>query len=163
MGRTLVFAILTVAVTAWGQSDLRWFTVTPTSLSFTAADPDAGGVPAASSTAQWRTRLASPARTWTLSVQALSPTLQNCSNIPVSALRLTCTSAFINDPKGSAACVAGAVPLSTTPRALASGQQGTGNDTTTITFSAFFTDSWKYSAAQAPACTVNLTYTIDVP
>ncbi len=145
-----------------GQTDITSFTVTPTALNFTATDPDTGGPAAQSSTAVIRFSGAL-FRPWTLYVQAEGPTLTNCGSIPASALILRCSTASINGWLDSASCNASSIPLSTTPATLAAGNQGIFSTAITVNLQVSFADSWRYRAALAPACTVSLRYTADLP
>jgi len=136
-------------------------TVTPSVITFSATDPDsptvAGSAPAS---ATWRT--SGVFGTWTLSVQSTAATFQGCATVPVSAVRVSCTSASNSALFGSGSC-SSAFALSTSSQVIASGGEGlsTGNYAVTLTFT--LTDSWKYIAQLSPSCSLNLSYTANVP
>jgi hypothetical protein len=154
--------ILLWLVTA-GQGQIHSFTVTPSTLSFVATDPDNGGPAPQSSVAGVLFR-GSPSRYWTLHVQAESGSLNNCGGIPASALVLRCLSArFSGAGPGNASCNASPVQLSTAPQLVAQGRQGTLLNRLTVEMQVSFVDSWRYPGAQAHACTVSLRYIVDIP
>jgi hypothetical protein len=137
-------------------------TVSPATISFSATNPGTLPVVAgsAAATASW-TALGS-GNTWTLTVQAASPTFSNCSTVPISAVTVSCSSVSVVGLGGSGTC-AGSFPLSTTPQTVASGSEGLVSLTYSVTISFTLNDSWKYIAETSPACTLSLTYTANVP
>lgn len=164
MWRIAVLTFLALTPALFGQTDIRTFTLTPMTLSFTAVDPDTGGPAPQSSTATvtWQGAWFRP---WTLYVQAESSSLTNCGFIPASAVVARCTSATITGfwGLGSASCNSATIPVSTSPAVVASGTQGAFNNTVTVNVQTSFADSWRYRAVLAPACTVSLRYTVDAP
>jgi hypothetical protein len=154
---------LCLGLAAAGQAQIQSFTVTPGALSFTAIDPDTGGPAPQSSTLEVRFR-GFPTRYWTLHVQADSAALENCGAIPASAVQVRCESAsFSGSGPGNAACNSAAIPLSATPQLLVQGRQGNQANTITVNLRVAFADQWQYPAALAPACTISLRYTVDIP
>lgn len=149
---------------AAGQAQIQSFTVSPGALSFMAVDPDTGGPAPQTSTvaAQFQGGLFRP---WMLYAQVESPSLESCGQVPASALRLTCQSATITSflNLGSAACNSAVLPLSTTPQIVAQGNQGIFINRLTVNVRLAFTDQWRYPAALAPACSVSVRYTVDIP
>ncbi len=133
--------------------------VSPGAIGFSSPDPDNTPVSGNNSaTVQWG--MDGHAKgDWSLSVQADSPSLTDCPDVPVSAITVRCdalTRSGTAHPTG--ACVSGALPLSGGPQTLASGTRQGGNSTITATLSFTFTDSWRYRSS--PSCSVHLTYTI---
>jgi len=148
----------TAAETLRAQSDVRWLIINPVSLNFSSVDPDTG-VAFAASTVTWRTRFGDSGRIWRLSVQSSSVNIANCPKIPPSAFRISCTAVSVAK-HGNGVC-APALPLSTTPQVIASGNQGDHNYNSTAEIQVQFLDSWRYPAATAPACSLTLSYTLE--
>lgn len=136
--------------------------VTPASISFNATNPDSVPVVAGNASASVTWQALSGGNNWNLKVQASSPSFANCPAVPVSAVRVSCSSASVGSLGGSAAC-SGSFPLSTAAQQVAGGAEGVVayNYSVTITFT--LADSWKYIAETNPACSLTLTYTADVP
>jgi len=147
---------------AMGQTNVSSLTVTPTTLNFTAIDPDTGGPAAQSTTAVTRIS-GSWFGAWYLYVQSETPTLTNCGSIPASALVVRCQTASINGWLSNASCNSSSIPVSTTQATMASGNVGILSSAITVNFQVSFADSWRYRAALAPACTVSLRYTVNAP
>ncbi|HEU0119539.1 MAG TPA: hypothetical protein VFQ91_03365 [Bryobacteraceae bacterium] len=148
-----------------GLTVISIFTVSPTAISFSLSDPDAGPVAASSAvTINWTLVGVALNGNWRIDVQAPSSTFPSCPRIPVSAIRVTCGSASISGLGlgGSATCAASSAPLSTSPIAIASGVERIGLSTTTVSLSFTITDSWRYTAPEAPACTFDLSYILSV-
>ncbi|MBA3973036.1 MAG: hypothetical protein C0504_02320 [Candidatus Solibacter sp.] len=158
----IVLILVAGCLGAYGQTGITSFTVTPSALSFTAADPDTGGPAAQSSTAVIRFNGAF-FRPWTLYVQSEGPTLTNCGSIPASALVLRCTSESGKGFLGSTSCNASPIPLSTTSATHAAGNQGIFNSAITANLQVTFAGTWRYRAALAPACTASIRNTADLP
>jgi hypothetical protein len=155
----IVFGILPVAVRA--QSTIASLTVTPTTVTFTAANPAASPAPI-STTVNWRITGGAVSRPWTLRVQALPASVSNCPLVPVSAFRVTCNSLNM-PPTATGSCVSGPIVLSGTPQVVANGNQGSGNRNYRANLQVSFADSWRYPGALSPACSVNLIYTLEAP
>ena len=137
-------------------------TASPSTISFSATDPDV--VPNVSgnsaATVSWSiTSGGSPSQTWTLTVQAPVSSFSSCSTVPVSAVTVRCASASVTGGGGSGSCRP-AFTRSTSPQTVASGKEGN-NHTVTINFN--LADTWKCVAAQSPACTSTITYTVNAP
>ena len=136
-------------------------TATPAIVTFFANDPDAPFVPASvSATINFRTTGGSPAKAWSLEVQAAGgPNLASCpSTVPINRITAACVSATADDG-GTGSCNA-PFTLSTSPQVVASGVEGTGNATPYVVIINFtFQDSWRYIATNTP-CSVSLTYRI---
>jgi hypothetical protein len=131
-------------------------TVSPSSISFTAADPDV--TPSNGSTTgtiSWRMNgFFNP---WTLTVAAAASSFSGCPAVPLNAVTVRCNSATPG-AFGNANCAAGTFNLSTTPVTIASGTlQGIGLTPFTVTVAFTFTDNWKYPANSS--CALNLIYT----
>jgi hypothetical protein len=139
------------------------FTVSPATVSFTAADPDAGaaaGSPAATVDISISDGAAS--KRWNLYVQADSPAFTGCTSIPASAVTVTCNSVTLANAGGSpgnGSCAA-AFALSTTATLVAGGKEGTKTDAFSISISFSLADSWQYIPN---LCPLTLTYTADIP
>ncbi|HUP05291.1 MAG TPA: hypothetical protein VMU19_14940 [Bryobacteraceae bacterium] len=135
----------------------------PASITFTSTDPDSGAVSGSSTaTVTWRVSGGATTRNWTLSLQASAVNMTNCSNVPVSAVKVTCASATYSGGGGTGAC-SSAFNLSNALQTVASGKEGTGNRSATVTVNFSFTDQWSYVAHTAPACGVALTYSVTNP
>ncbi|MCL6545354.1 MAG: hypothetical protein K6T61_08985 [Bryobacteraceae bacterium] len=133
--------------------------VSPQTLSFRSSDPDSAPVTATASVT-WSVWLGRGS--WNLSVRAGSPTLANCPSVPVSAIRVRCASVSVGGfPAGSGAC-AQPFLLTTASQQVAAGTQGRIFANYNINIIYEFTDSWKYRGANAPPCSLTLTYTIYV-
>lgn len=143
-------------------ADITSFLVTPAAMNFAAIDPDTGGPAAQSSTVSIRFT-GSFFGAWTLSVQSEGPVLINCGTIPASAVAVRCVSATIDGWFGGASCNGSPIPVSTSPAILATGGEGIFSSNITVNLQVSFADSWRYRAALAPACTVSLRYTADLP
>lgn len=136
------------------------FSVTPTTLTFSATDPDGSPVAGSSTvTATWGFTGVALNGNWRIDVQAPSTTFTNCSRVPVSAVRVTCTATNLTGIGlgGSASCASPST-LSTTATTVASGAERLGLSTTTVTLSYTFTDSWRYTAPETPSCSMSLAY-----
>jgi hypothetical protein len=132
--------------------------VSPSTITFVATDPDLGVTPQAVTVTWTATGGIVP---WTLKGMASSATFTGCPTVPVSAVKVTCTSAsapFL----GSANC-SGATQLSTTAAQIAGGNEALFGGNYTVTLTLTLADSWKYIAKQIPQCTLNLTYTANLP
>jgi hypothetical protein len=82
--------------------------------------------------------------------------------VPVSAIRVACSSADVSGGAGTGVC-APAFSLSQVPQVLAQGNQGNNTRTYTVGVNFSFTDSWRYIASNGPSCSLTLTYTIVAP
>lgn len=134
-------------------------TVTPSTINFSATDPDLGLVAGSAASTVSFTLWFGSASNWTLTISSSTSTFSGCTTIPASAITATCTAGTAS--QGSAVCSA-AGPLSTTGIQVASGAQGTiANFTVTVNFT--LSDSWKYIAQTSPTCPLSLTYTLDAP
>jgi hypothetical protein len=137
------------------------FTATPGTITFTSSNPDAS---ATSPSAQIVVNMTGPipALPWNLKVAATSSSLGNCPSVPASAVAAVCSSFSGSAPLGNNAPTggcSGSPALSTSYVTVASGAQGTGSSNTfTINMNYRFTDAWTYPGANAPACTLGLTY-----
>ncbi len=150
---TLILAVATSAALA---STITGLTITPSTISFSSSDPDLSANGSSSSTVRW-TMGGNPFGGWSMTIRATSPTLTGCPSVPVSAIRVQCTSV---SPQlvGNGSC-GGAINLSTTGQTVASGTwQGLGIGATVATFSFVFTDAWRYPASSS--CSIQLNYTI---
>jgi len=134
----------------------------PATISFSATDPDLGGVGGSSAaTLTFTLRGGANNRTWTVSVQAGSSTFAGCTTIPAAAVTATCTSVNVSN-LGTGACAAGS-SLSTGAVTLASGSEGTGTDAFTISVKFVLNDSWRFIAQTSPTCPLTLNYALNAP
>jgi hypothetical protein len=147
--------------TMWA-SDVQSFLITPAGATFAASlDPDATVAPV-SSTAQWYIRNTALFQSWTLRFFANSAAVINCPKVPLSAFRIACVS--VSSPVlGSGSCVAGTVPVTTSPQTLASGTLILLSGTFATALRLEFVDSWRYPAALAAGCSLSLSYIVDAP
>jgi hypothetical protein len=126
----------------------------PSTITFTSPDPDVTPVNGnTTATISWS--MNGILNTWTLSVNAAASSFTSCPLVPVSAVKVQCSSATPG-LLGSANCAGGTLTLSTSPQTIASGTQGL-SGTTTVTVMFTFTDAWKYPANSS--CSLSLTYT----
>jgi hypothetical protein len=132
--------------------------VAPATISFTATDPDLGNFPGSSgATVSWKTTNGAAVRTWALTVAAGAANFTSCATVPASAIKATCSSVT----GGTSGLCASAIQLSTTGTQIASGNESASTNapySVSLTFT--LADSWRHIAEQAPACTLNLSYTI---
>jgi len=139
------------------------FGVAPATVTFTMTDPDAGLVTGnPSATATLSITNGAPSRNWTVYVQADSSTFTGCTNIPASAVTVTCSSvtlANVGGSPGNGSCTA-PFALSTSATPVAGGKEGTKTDNFTIALSFTLADSWQLIPN---TCPLTLTYTGDVP
>ena len=144
-----------------GGAALGPISAAPGTISFTATDPDLLTVAGSSaSTISWSiVSGGSNSQTWTLQVQAASTTFTGCSTVPVSAVRVTCSSVVVSGGGGSGACSA-PFNLSTSLQQVAGGAEA---NNTTVTISFTLADSWRYIATTSQTCTQTLTYTVTAP
>lgn len=137
-------------------------TVTPATITFTATNPATAPLVAGSTSASATWTVLSGGNNWNLTVQASAPTFTNCATVPISAVKVSCASATVGSLGGSAACSA-PFQLSTAPTQAAGGAEGALAYNYSVTLNFTLADSWKYIAETSPACTLNLTYTANVP
>jgi hypothetical protein len=131
----------------------------PSTISFTSTNPDAGSVSgSASSTVSWNTSSGSSSSTWNLKVQAAASSFTGCATVPTSAVTVTCSSVS----GGSSGACESAVALSTTGQKVATGKESTSTSAPySVTLNFTLTDSWEYIANSS--CTLSLTYTVTAP
>lgn len=132
-------------------------TIVPTSVLFTATDPDSPLVAGNSTTTVTWNVAGALLQAWSLSLSSAAATFTNCPTVPISAVTVTCNSATVDGFFGSANCGA-ASPLSNSPVTVASGRNGLGTANYSVTLSYRLTDQWKYIARTSPQCTLNITY-----
>jgi len=134
-------------------------TIAPQSVTFQARNPEAGTVASSSpASLSWVVSSGSHALNWTVSIQATDSSFSNCPTLPVSAVRVNCSSASVSGGSGTGSC-SGSFPLSATLQQLAGGVQGDAVNTYTVTISFTLAESWRYIAKSS--CTLNLTYSIN--
>jgi hypothetical protein len=143
-----------------GPTTLSAISASPSTISFTATDPDLGlvaGSPGA--TVSWMTSGGNKNNTWTLAVQASAGTFNGCSTVPTAAVTATCTG--VSGGKNGT-CIPGGVPLSTGAQPVASGKEATGaGKAYSVTLNFTLADSWSHIANSS--CTLTLTYTVNAP
>jgi hypothetical protein len=142
-------------------ASLGTVSATPSTISFSAGDPDLGSVSGSSaSTVSWTTSSGSSSSSWTLKVQASATSFTNCSTVPVSAVTATCSSVS----GGSSGACKSAITLSTTSQEVATGKESTSSNAPySVSLSFTLANSWSYIAQQSPSCTLTLTYTVSAP
>lgn len=134
----------------------------PSSINFTAPDPDYPIVPASSpARISWRGNGSDGGPNWTLWVQADASAFDSCPGVPASKITVSCQTAQ-GDGGVTAAC-APSGGLSASPRMLATGTQVNGAKQYSVVMTFTLEDSWRHVAATTPPCTLNLTYTVDFP
>ena len=150
-----VLAIFATVQVCFGANP-SGFIASPSTVTFTASDPDLSPISGPAVTLTWTGSGGTAAKTWTLSVQSTASTLTNCPRTPASAVTVRCASGTVTGTGGTVAC-GGTVPLSTTSTQIASGNQGQGVQNYTVHLTMTFADSWQYAPSQN-ACAANLTY-----
>jgi hypothetical protein len=131
----------------------------PSSVSFTASNPDAGVVSGSSpASLSWAILSGSHVNSWTLSVQADTSSFSGCPTIPVSAVQVSCSSASVGGTGGTASC-SGSFALGTTGQQLAGGLQADGSNSYLVSATFTLAESWRYVAN--PSCSINLTYSVN--
>lgn len=128
---------------------------TPATISFAAADPDAGLVSGNSASTVYGTYNGNNRRTWSVTVQSSAGTFSGCPTVPVSAITATCSAIQvngINQPCGAA------IALSTTPQVIASATEVGGRFLYQVNLTFTLTDIWKYIAKMSRSCSLTLTY-----
>lgn len=150
---------------AAAQTRIAQFSLTPTALSFAAADPDQGGPAPQLVSIAIRLERTAVQRPWTLYVESETEAMAGCGSIPASALTAACSSANHDsgNNSGKAYCAASPVQVSTSRAVVAYGNQGNRDHNLWITLQISMADSWRYQAALSPACTISLRYTLDAP
>jgi hypothetical protein len=172
MTQRQLFWILIIEVILVWIADRRWppepkpsvpsitsFTALPSTITFTSSDPDLGATGSAIVTITVAKAMNN--HPWTLTVQASSSTLTNCTSVPVSAIRASCSGVVVSGTGGVSPTGSCSAPfsLSTAPTQLAGGNQGNQTETYTINVAYPFNDNWQYSGASSPACSLTLSYT----
>ena len=149
-------------------TSIHSFAVSPGTVSFAASDPDLGtfaGSPATSVT--WNLTGGNASTTWTLRVASSGSWFgggsAGCGTVPAGAVTVTCASATTSGGVSSTASCSAAGGLSTTYRTIASGQEGSGKPSFTVTLSFTLLDSWSYVANVSPPCTLNVSYSLNAP
>jgi len=138
-------------------------TATPSTISFSATDPDLGPYSGNSAaTVVFALSGGKTTKAWSVTVTAGTSTFSGCTTIPTSSVKASCASVAVNNSSGTAGtgtCSA-AGTLSTTALTVATGKEGSLTDTYTITINFLFTDSWTYIAKTSPTCPLTLTYSL---
>jgi len=129
--------------------------VSPSSISFTATDPDTGIVAGNTASTVFWFYSGINKKTWSMSLQAGATTFSGCSTVPVSAVTATCSTIQVGG--GSQPC-GSAVTLSTAPQVIASGTEAAGFASYQVNITFTLADSWKYVAKMSPSCSLTLTY-----
>ena len=138
-------------------------TASPSTITFTATDPDLGSVSGSSpATVSWTVSGGNNNNNWTLTVQAVGTSFSGCGTVPASAVTVACSSATVSGGSGTGVC-SGAFQLSTVPQQAAGGNEGNGSRSYTATLNYTLVDSWRRVAALSPPCTLTLTYTVNAP
>lgn len=131
----------------------------PATVTFYATNPNSGAVAGSSqATISWQVVSGSHLQGWSLSVQAASASFMNCSQIPASAVQVSCSAAPVSGGNGSGTC-GGPAPLSTTLQQVAGGAEGDNTNTYTVYLTFTLAESWRYVANSS--CTLSLTYSVN--
>jgi hypothetical protein len=129
----------------------------PVTVNFSLTNPDGAAVTGTGSVT-WHTTGGNTGSTWTLGVSTAAGSFTGCTEIPPSAVTAACSS--VTTSNGT--CNGAAPALGLTPTTIASGLEGNGNTTYTVSVQFSVTDAWKYKG-HTTACTLNVTYTITAP
>ena len=141
---------------------LAALSATPGTISFQAANPDAGQVSGSSpGSLTWNVSSGSRLQHWTLSVQSGTSSFLGCPTVPASAVQVSCGSASAPAGAGGTAVCGGSFPLSTSPQQIAGGAEGDGTGSYSVWVNFALAESWRYVANSA--CSINLSYTISAP
>jgi len=136
--------------------------ISPAAITFEATNPDLA--PSASGSAgasvSWRNRNGNPG-SWSLTVQADSPSFSNCPMVPISAVTVSCASATTN--LGRSGNCSPAFALSNAPQVVARGNQGRATFSYAVMLNFALADNWKYVAETSPSCSLSLSYIATVP
>ena len=128
--------------------------VSPSTLTFTASNPDTSPTVAASAVVSWKSTASSFGATWNLKVSAPA-SFNSCSTIPASAVTVSCTAVT----GGSNRTCGTSTGLSTTPTQIANGTEPFLTATSySVKLNFTLQDSWKYIASSS--CSLSVTYTI---
>ena len=143
---------------------IAFFNVASSSISLTSSDPDAGGNVATNAT--WGVPLGVMSDTWNITVAAGASSFTNCPQVSLGAVTVKCTSVAVSGIAaiGTTTACGSSFLLSSTPKTLASGTDGTvlaAIGQHTINLNVTFADSWK-NPATISACTISLNYTLTV-
>lgn len=146
------------SVAGFAATSITSSSAAPATIIFAANNPDAptvsGNLPA---TIIFNTVGGSNSQTWQVQIQATAANFASCpSTVAASTVRVSCTSSSASGHGATGTC-SGSFLLSTFSQTVASGVEGTGNDTYTTTLSFTFTDSWSFIPA---SCGLGLSYTI---
>ena len=134
---------------------------TPATISFRAANPDLVLVSGSSpGSLTWMVLGGSHLQQWTLSLQAGSSSLIGCTTVPISAVRVNCGTATVSGVGGTGTC-SGSFPLSTSAQQIASGTEGDGTQSYSVSMNFTLAESWRYVTNSA--CTITLAYTVNAP
>ena len=134
---------------------------TPGTISFQATNPDLATVSGSSpASLTWIVLSGSHLQNWTLSVQAGSSAFVGGPTIPISAVRVNCSTATVSGGAGTGAC-SGSFPLSTIAQQIAGGAEGDGTNSYSVSLNFTLAESWRYVANSA--CTITLTYSVNAP
>jgi hypothetical protein len=134
---------------------------TPGAVSFQATNPDAGTVSGSSQgSLTWMVLSGSHLQNWTLSVQAGSTAFVSCPTIPVSAVKVNCSTAMVSGGGGTGAC-SGSLPLSTSLQQIAAGAEGDGTNSYSVSINFTLAESWRY--VPDSSCAITLTYSVNAP
>ena len=137
------------------------FTATPGSVTFQAADPDAGfALNSTVTVVQWRITNGKDKDGWVLLASANAATFDGCPTIPVEAVTVTCTSATALGSAATGTCAA-PVKLAHSPVQIAGGQQGDKDHQYIVTLTMRLEDKWSYIATAGATCGISLTYSLN--
>jgi hypothetical protein len=140
---------------------LTLLTATPGAISFQAVNPDVGMVSGSSpGNITWMVLIGSHLQNWTMSLQAGSNSFVGCPSIPISAVRVSCSTATVSGGGGTGGC-SGSFPLSSTPQQIAGGAEGDGANLYSVFINFTLAESWRYVANSA--CTLTITYSVNAP
>ena len=150
-----LLAVTLLLAPSAGAANGSLFTVSPTSNTINASDPDSIASTSTTTTANWTISNGNKNTNWSLAVQASASTMQNCTQVQVSAIQVACSSVSLGS-------CASPFQLSTAPQTIATGGASNGNALYQVQFQLSFADSWSYVAASSPSCTVTLQYSLQV-
>lgn len=129
-------------------------TAAPATLNFALVSPNNPAISNAS-TVSWKTGGGAANKTWTLAVAAPAASFTGCAEVTPAAVTVTCGSVT----GGTGGACSGTVTLTTANQTIATGNEGTGTTSYSVSLTISIADSWTYKGHTA-ACTLAPNYTL---
>jgi hypothetical protein len=142
-------------------STISSFAVVPAALQIRSDDPDASPAPVVT-TVTWQAQKGAKDAIWKLTIRAGAGSFTNCGSVPISAVRVACSTISGGGGGGASTCNA-PFALSGAPQQVAGGNDRPGNRRYAVTLLLSFSDKWKYTSSLGTACSLDLVYSLDYP